>query len=84
MAFKDLCLIFISKRMQKSPWVGVQRKYTQRREAASLHQAAVSRMGLGDHPPEAEGWLGWCCGQRPCLAAQVSPRGRRAQRAVGF
>lgn len=41
MAFKDLCLIFISKRMQKSPWVGVQRKHTLRREAASLHQAAV-------------------------------------------
>lgn len=55
MAFKDLCLIFISKRMQKSPWIGVQRKYTQRREAASLHQAAVSRMGLGDHPPGGRG-----------------------------
>ena len=84
MAFKDLCLIFISKRMQKSPWVGVQRKYTLRREAASLHHAAVGRMGLGDNPPEVEWRLGWCCCQRPCLAAQVSPTGRWAQWAVGF
>ena len=56
MVFKDLFLIFISKRMQKSPWVGLQRKYTQRRQAASLHQAAVrSRQdGPGGHTLEEE------------------------------
>lgn len=56
MVFKDLFLIFISKRMQKSPWVGLQRKYTQRREAASLPQAAVgSRQdGPGGHTLEEE------------------------------
>lgn len=37
MAFKDLFLIFISKRMQRSPWVGLQRKYRQRGEV-SLHR----------------------------------------------
>lgn len=38
---------------------GPEKIHTEKREAASLHQAAVSRMGLGT-TPGGRGWLGWC------------------------
>lgn len=61
MAFKDLFLIFISKRMQKSPWVGLQRKYTQVREVSldlTRQLWGEQQDGAGPRPLRAAAWLG--------------------------
>lgn len=66
MAFKDLLLIFISKRMQKSPRsVGLQRKYTQRKEASvdlARRLWGEGRMGLGHVPSERRPGCARTCG----------------------
>lgn len=61
MAFKDLFLIFISKRMQKSLWVGLQRKYAQVREVSldlTRQLWGEQQDGAGPCPLRAAAWLG--------------------------